>query len=68
MVVLRQLNSPPAVPRVDFDPTRARRGLLDWARRDGDSSNTHGRSWTEADADMLVVEARQLSHPFASLV
>jgi WhiB family transcriptional regulator, redox-sensing transcriptional regulator len=33
MVFLRQLNSPPAVPGVDFDPTLARRGELDWAQR-----------------------------------
>ena len=32
---VRQLNSPPAVPGVDFDPTLARRGELpmDWAQR-----------------------------------
>ncbi|HKN50109.1 MAG TPA: WhiB family transcriptional regulator [Actinomycetota bacterium] len=33
MVFLRQLNSPPAVPGVDFDPTLDRRGELDWAQR-----------------------------------
>jgi len=33
MVFLRQLNSPPAVSGVDFDPTLACRGELDWAQR-----------------------------------
>ena len=32
-VFLRQLNSPPAAPGVDLDPTRARRGEPDWAER-----------------------------------
>jgi WhiB family transcriptional regulator, redox-sensing transcriptional regulator len=32
MVFLRQLNSPPAVSGVDFDPTLDRRGKLDWTQ------------------------------------
>jgi WhiB family transcriptional regulator, redox-sensing transcriptional regulator len=33
MAFLRQVNSPPAVPEVDFDPIVTRWGDLDWARR-----------------------------------
>src|SRR5207248_1105250 len=32
MVFLRQLNSPPAVPGVDLDPTLGRRGAPDWTQ------------------------------------
>ena len=32
MVFLRQLNSPPAMPGVDLDPTLGRRGAPDWTQ------------------------------------